>query len=154
MIGTLSSFVLGLAAASAGQATAQPECAGRPGPVRLNVTVEGVRSDQGLIALTVYADDSSRFLARRGSLYVGRVPARSPTTELCIYLPSHGVFALGVYHDADGDRRFDRTGIGLPAEGFGFSNNPPLFLSIPSFRSVRLAVPRDNMRTTIRLRYR
>ena len=148
-------LLFGVAAASAGQpAPAQPECAGNPGPVRLNITVEGVRAAEGLIAVTVYADDSSRFLARRGSLYVGRVPARSPTTQLCIYLPSTGIFAFGVYHDQDGDRSFDRTGIGLPAEGFGFSNNPRLFLSIPSFRSVRLSVPRNNMSTTIRLRYR
>jgi uncharacterized protein (DUF2141 family) len=153
MTGMLPAFLLGMAASSAGQA-AQPECAGNPGPVRLNITVEGVRSAEGLIAVTVYADDSSRFLARRGSLYVGRVPARSPTTQLCIYLPSTGIFAFAAYHDADGDRRFDRNGIGMPAEGFGFSNNPRLFLSIPSFRSVRLSVPRNNMSTTIRLRYR
>ena len=154
MTGVFPAFLFGLAAASAAQAPPQPECAGQAGPVRLNINVEGVRSADGLIAVTVYPDDSSRFLARRGSLYVGRVPARSPTTQLCIYLPSTGIFAFGVYHDADGDRSFDRTGIGLPAEGFGFSNNPRLFLSIPSFRSVRLSVPRNNMSTTIRLRYR
>jgi len=156
MTGMLPSLLVGLAAAAAGQAAplpSRPECVGRPGPIHINVVVEGLRSAQGLVAVTVYADDSSRFLARRGSLYVGRVPARSPTTRLCIYLPSAGVYALGVYHDANGDRRFDRTGIGLPAEAFGFSNNPGTMFGIPSFRSVRLAVPRSNMRTTVRIRY-
>lgn len=139
---------------ASGSASAQQEsCTGREGPVRLNVQVEGVRNSEGLIAVTLYADDSSRFLARRGSLYVGRTPARAPVTSTCIYLPSTGVYALAVYHDEDANRSINRSAIGLPTEGVGFSNNPRLVLSIPSFRSVRLSVPRDNMRTTVRLQY-
>ena len=157
MTGAWSLLAIALAAAAGGSqdqgARAGSECAGRPGPVRLHVNVEGLRSADGLVAVTLYADDSRRFLARRGSLYVGRVPAQAPATRMCIYLPSTGVFALAVYHDADADRRFDRTGLGLPAEGFGFSNNPGTLFGIPSFRAVRLSVPRDNMRTTVRLRY-
>jgi uncharacterized protein (DUF2141 family) len=72
---------------------------------------------------------------------------------VCIYVPSTGIYALGVYHDANANRRFDRTGIGLPKEGFGFSNNPHVFLGIPAWKSVRLPVPRNDMHTAIRLRY-
>ena len=147
------SAAAGLALLSGAASAQQSDCTGDEGPVRLYVDVEGVRMAEGLIALTLYADDSKRFLARRGSLYVGRTPAKAPVTSTCIYLPSTGVYALGVYHDADGDRSIDRNAIGLPTEAVGFSNNPRLFLSIPSFRSVRLAVPRNNMRTTVRLRY-
>jgi uncharacterized protein (DUF2141 family) len=136
----------------AGRAAAQ-ECTGHPGPLRLYVTVENVRASAGLIAVTLYADDSSRFLARRGSLYVGRMPARAGTTRVCIFLPRPGTYALAVYHDEDGNRRFNRSGIGLPAEGYGFSNNAPALFGLPSFSRVRMAVPRDRMGTNIRLRY-
>lgn len=136
----------------AGAAVAQ-ECTGRPGPVRLFVNVENVRSSDGLVAVTLYPDDRSRFLARRGSLYVGRVPARAGTTRVCIHLPGTGIWAIGVYHDEDGDRRFTRSGLGLPREGYGFSNNAPAMVGLPSFRRVRLSVPRNNMTTAIRLRY-
>jgi uncharacterized protein (DUF2141 family) len=140
--------------AHSASASAQPStCTGREGPVRLYVNVEGVRNSQGLIAVTLYEDDSDRFLAKRGSLYVGRTRAKAPTTSTCIYLPKTGVYALAVYHDEDGDRGIDRSAIGIPTEGVGFSNNPRLILSIPSFRSVRLSVPRNNMRTSITLRY-
>ena len=128
-------------------------CEGPPSPVRLNIAIEGVRASQGLVAVTLYADDSRRFLARRGSLYVGRVAARAPVTRMCLHLPGTGIYALAVYHDADGNRRFNRTGIGMPAEAFGFSNNPSTLFGIPSFRSVRIAVPRSGMQTRIRLRY-
>lgn len=136
----------------AGRAAAQ-ECTGHAGPIRLHVTVSNVRSSDGLIAVTLYADDSHRFLARRGSLYVGRVPARQGTTQVCIFVPSPGTYALAVYHDADGNRHITRNAIGLPAEGYGFSNNAPAIFGLPSFSRVRLAVPRTNMTTAIRLRY-
>ena len=132
---------------------AQPACTGPESPVRLFVNVENVQAERGLIAVTLYADDSSRFLARRGALYVGRVPARTPATRVCIHLPSTGTYAIAVYHDADANRSFNRTGIGLPEEGFGFSNNPGTLFGLPSFRSVRLAVARNDMQTTVRIRY-
>ena len=134
------------------KADAQTDCTGTASPVRLYVNVENVRSSQGLIAVTLYADDSRRFLARRGSLYVGRVPARAGTTRVCIHLPSTGVWGLAVYHDVNGNRSFNRTGLGLPAEPYGFSNNPRVLFGLPSFRSVRMSVPRNNMQTRIRLR--
>ncbi|MGQ0558353.1 MAG: DUF2141 domain-containing protein [Sphingosinicella sp.] len=148
------SFVsLWLAALALGPVSADGECTGPASAVRLFVNVEGVRASQGLIAITLYADDSRRFLARRGSLYVGRVPAHAGTTRVCIHLPSTGVYGLAVYHDADANQRVNRNALGLPREAFGFSNNPPTIFSIPSFRSVRLSVPRSGMQTNVRLRY-
>jgi uncharacterized protein (DUF2141 family) len=142
-------------AASAGPAPAapQPACTGTPSKVRLYVNVEGVRSATGLVAVTLYADDRKRFLARRGSLYVGRSPARSPTTRVCIHLPSTGVWGLAVYHDANANRTFDKNGIGLPAEAFGFSRNPATLFGLPNWTSVRFNVPRSGLQTTVRLKY-
>ena len=149
---------LSLAAAlvllAGGGASAQQEsCTGPASSTRLYVDVYDVRKAEGLIAVTLYADDSSKFLARRGSLYVGRVSAKAPETSVCIHLPKTGTYGIAVYHDANSNRSFDRTGLGLPDEGYGFSNNPAVILGLPSFRSVRLSVPRTNMRTRIRLRY-
>lgn len=148
-------FLVGLLALLGGSTAwaQQSACTGPESPVRLHVDVENVQSSEGLIAVTLYADDRSKFLMKRGSLYVGRVPARSGTTSVCIHVPSTGTYALAVYHDADADRGFDRTGIGLPAEGFGFSNNPRVFLGMPNWGSVRLGVPKTDLRTTVRLRY-
>lgn len=136
----------------AGRAAAQ-DCTGHPGPLRLYVSVENVRDSEGLIAVTVYPDDSSRFLAHHGSLYVGRVRARAGTTRVCIFLPAPDTYAFAVYHDANANRQIDRSGIGLPQEGYGFSNNAPALFGLPSFGRVRLFVPRTGMTTSIRLRY-
>jgi uncharacterized protein (DUF2141 family) len=143
-----------LALLAAAWPAAAADCTGTRSATRLYVNVDNVREARGLIAVTLYTDERRKFLAKRGSLYVGRVPARRGRTRVCIHVPKPGTYAVAVYHDADADRSFDRTGLGLPDEGFGFSNNPPTFLGLPNFDSVRIKVPRTNLSTTIRLHYR
>lgn len=140
---------------SAAQAEAAPaDCVGdMSGKGWINVEVTGVRNSNGLLAITIYADDSSRFLAKKGSLDVVRVPAKAGTTRACVKLPGNGVYALAVYHDEDSSRKINRSGLGMPTEGFGFSNNPATFASIPAFRSVRLNIPKNGLTTRISLKY-
>lgn len=141
------------ASADAQNAAPPPGCTGTPSQTWLNVTVDGLRSGEGLVAVTLYADNPRKFLVKNGSLYVGRADAQAGTTRTCIFVPQPGVYAVAIYHDENGNRSFDRTGLGLPAEGFGFSNNPATLAGLPSFRSVRLNVPRAGLTTRINLRY-
>lgn len=140
-------------AAPAAAAAPPPGCTGTPSQTWLNVVVDGVRNGQGLVAVTLYADNSSKFLVRHGSLYVGRVNAAAGTTRACIFVPKPGIYALALYHDENGNKGFDRNGLGLPAEGFGFSNNPATLAGLPSFSSVRLAVPKTGLTTRVHMKY-
>lgn len=135
------------------QITPPAGCQGIPSDTWLNVLVEGVRNGNGLIAVTLYPDDSSKFLAKKGSIKVSRFDAIAGTTRACIFVPKPGVYAVAVYHDEDGSRKVNRSGLGLPTEGFGFSNNPSTLAGIPAFRSVRLNVPKAALTTRIRVRY-
>ncbi|HEX5184569.1 MAG TPA: DUF2141 domain-containing protein [Allosphingosinicella sp.] len=141
------------AAADGDGARAGETCAGHPGTVRLLVDVQGVRSSQGLIAVTLYADNPQKFLAHHGSLYVGRVPARQGTTRLCLWVPKPGIWALAVYHDENGNRKFDRNMFGMPREGAGFSNNPSTFFGLPAFHKVRFQVRGPETGINVRLKY-
>lgn len=144
---------LGWFAAAPAHAQAPAGCAGPASNFWVIVNAEGLRSSKGLLAVTVYADNSRKFLAKKGSLYVARVEASSGTMRACIHLPGPGVYALAVYHDENADRKFDRTGIGLPAEGYGFSNNPSTIAGLPAFRSVRLNVPKAGLVTRVQMKY-
>ena len=90
------------------------------------LSVDGVRNAMGKVAATVYADDPDRFLVKNGSMYVVRTPAIAGVTKFCVFLPSTGVYAIAVYHDEDNSGTINRGGVlGIPTEGFGFTNNPP-----------------------------
>ena len=149
-----SALTLFTAPAAAQPATTPPlGCTGTPSATWINVVAQGLRNGNGLLAVTLYEDKPSKFLVRHGSLYVGRVNAEAGTTRMCIFVPKPGVYALALYHDENGNRSFDRTGIGFPAEGYGFSNNPPTLAGLPSFRSVRLNIPRTGLTTRVQMKY-
>ncbi len=135
-------------------ALAAPPCLGPASNVWMYVSVDGVRNAQGQMATTIYADNPDKFLVKNGSLYVVRTPAIAGVMKYCVFLPSTGVYAIAVYHDEDNSGTINRGGVlGIPTEGFGFSNNPPTLASLPVFRTVRIAVPKTNLATTIHLKY-
>lgn len=140
-------------AAGEGSPPAPAGCTGTPSNTWIEVVASGMRNSTGLLAITLYPDDSKRFLVKRGSLYVGRVKAEAGSTTGCIYVPKPGVYAIALYHDENSNLRFDRSGLGLPAEGYGFSNNPTTLAGLPAFTSVRLSVPRSGLVTRIRMKY-
>jgi uncharacterized protein (DUF2141 family) len=145
-------LALGIGTLAAVPASAESACTGKPSDTKLYVRVENVRSSAGLMAVTLYANNPKKFLARRGSLYVGRSPAHQGVTETCIFVPQPGIYGIAVYHDADGNRKLNRNLIGFPTEAVGFSNNPNTFLGIPSFNAVRFAVRQSGQKISVRLR--
>jgi uncharacterized protein (DUF2141 family) len=139
--------------ALAAPAAAQPgTCLGTraANSVRLTVVSTDLRNAAGEVAVTVYPDDSRRFLAKKGKLARARVPTRAPETSTCFWVaPGH--YAVAMYHDENGDHDFNRTLFSIK-EGFGFSNDAPTTLGLPRFERVRFAVgPGD---TTIRIKTR
>lgn len=142
-----------LVTAPAGATESEAECVGPTSATKVYVTVEKIRSNDGLIAVTLYPDKMSRFLVKRGALFVRRVAARAPTTQFCLFAPEPGTYGIAIYHDANANYHIDRAGaLGLPTEGFGFSNNASTLFGLPNFNSVRIKLHHD-MHTAIRLRY-
>jgi uncharacterized protein (DUF2141 family) len=135
-----------------GAPPADRDCVGRKGDVRLVVQVGALRSNAGEVSITVYPADPERFLAPRGKLLRHRVKTSAPMTQACFNLPVADAYAVAVYHDANADRKFDRNTLGVPAEGYGFSNDAPTRYATPSYDAARFMVkPGDN---TIRIKIR
>ena len=81
---TLSTGLIAALCAQADPALAAPAgCTGPQSDTWIDVAVEGVATSNGLIAITLYADNPRKFLVKHGSLYVGRVPAHAGTTTGC-----------------------------------------------------------------------
>lgn len=121
--------------------------------VRLQVQIAGVQAAKGYLTISVYADDAKRFLAKGGKLLRQRVPAVMPATRACLVLPAAGTYAVVIYHDVNDDNKFNRTFVGLPAEGYGFSRNPKTLLGLPSLGEVRFAAQAGDNVVAITLTY-
>ena len=146
-----SSAILGvLLGLAATPALAQAGC---KGATTLSVQVSGMESSRGQVAITVYGSNPKKFLAPGAKLARERVKAVSPVTEACFDLPGPGVYAVAVYHDANANSDFDRTALGMPAEGFGFSNDAPTRFGLPSFDSAKFTAKAGANPMRIKLRY-
>ncbi|HEU4367966.1 MAG TPA: DUF2141 domain-containing protein [Methylomirabilota bacterium] len=117
------------------------------------VQVQGVRSGQGTLVAELYGDNSEAFLRKAGRLIRERVPARPGSMALCLPAPRPGVYAVAVYHDENDNRKFDRSWIGLPSEGYGVSNNPRPLFRAPTHSESAIRVGTGHRVVNIELRY-
>jgi uncharacterized protein (DUF2141 family) len=150
-----ASLLLALAGPAAGAEQKAVACTapGAPQAARLLVTVTEARSAAGNITITLYGSRREAFLARGGRLARQRVPIVRNWAEACFAVLAPGSYAVAVYHDENDDHDFNRTMIGLPAEGYGFSNDAPTPIGLPSFESVRFEIRPGDNRILIHLRY-
>jgi len=122
-----------------------PECTTAAVQVRLQISVSGMRNRAGNVTVTIYPDEPGHFLDGRYKLARQSVPVTLPVTHLCFAFAKPGYYAVALFHDENNNGHFDTTLLGLPAEGFGFSNNPTLYLGPPDLSKVRFeAHPGDN----------
>ena len=130
-------LVIGLTAIAANAAT-------------LKVEVENIRSTKGSVHLALW-DRSESFTKGDLKIAGAKVPADlDGVLEFKDLKP--GQYALAVYHDENDNGKFDRTWIGLPAEGLGFSNGAWISLGPPSFDDA--AVEFDGSEKTIKIALR
>ncbi len=128
------------------------DCEGTPSATKLTLSVESVRSSRGLMTATLYPNDKSQFLVKNGALKVWRVPALSPVTTMCIWLKAPGIYAVAIYHDANANHKLD-LGMFGPTEDYGFTNNPRILFSKPSFESVKFTAGSGETVMHIRLNH-
>ena len=110
-------------------ADATPICSANSIPIW--ITIEKVRNSRGTIKAELYGSKAKKTLAKGQKLARKRVKALQGETRLCLDAPAHGKYSIVVYHDENNNRKFDRNFIGIPKEGFGFSNNPAIHFGLP-----------------------
>lgn len=131
---------------------AAPATGSEPATYRIDLHVRGVRSRSGLIRGGLY-DGPRKWAEEPGSMAHCASPARTGDTICSFTIPARpGLYAAAFYHDENANDNFDTGFLGIPKEGWGFSRNPSVVLSKPSFASAafRLPAPRIPVAT---LRY-
>jgi uncharacterized protein (DUF2141 family) len=120
---------------------------------KLLVHVDGFRNQKGNAGITVFAspagwpENNDKALLHTGHPFTG------DKVTLEVQLPP-GRYAIAVLHDENSNHKLDRNMIGWPKEGFGFSNNPKVNLSSPSFDTAAMQVTCPVTETTIHLIYK
>ena len=117
----------------------------------LTVTFSGVRSDKGKFSVALFREkdgwpDGKAFREVDIEPKVGDI-----TTVFKDVPPGH--YAISAFHDENGNGKFDSNFIGMPKEGFCFSNDAQPGLAAPSFKESSFEVGNGPATTTIHVQY-
>ena len=145
-----ASFALRLIAAMAAVSTATSAIASQA--ATLEVRVEGLRTPSGMVRLAL-CNSRTCYQSQMGFFRMADVPVQEE--EVVISLPDlpPGEYALTMYHDENGNGTFDRSFIGFPEEGFGFSRDAKPVFEKPIYDSVVVTVGEDDMSITMTMQY-
>jgi uncharacterized protein (DUF2141 family) len=122
------------------------------GAAELKVEVTGLRNGDGVVRLALY-DRAELFPEQGKGLVRIALPARADGVAAVFTDLAPGHYALALFHDEDGDDEFDRGFLGVPREGYGFSNDARPFFGPPSFEAAAVAVDEEGASISVRMVY-
>jgi uncharacterized protein (DUF2141 family) len=97
-------------------------------------------------------DSESSWQNHAPSVAVGHV---APTGKSVTYIfrgVKPGTYGLSVIHDENDNGKFDTNFLGIPKEGWGFSNNPDVMRKA-KFDEAKFPVEQKNVAITIHIRH-
>jgi uncharacterized protein (DUF2141 family) len=117
---------------------------------RLEVTVINVKDTTGTIRVGIFKDEDT-FLK---DAFVGKVikAAKGDLTVVFENVPD-GIYALSVIHDENKNGKIDSNMIGIPKEGFAFSNDAMGMFGPPSFEKSGFALKKEARKMKVTMRY-
>ncbi|RYY27981.1 MAG: DUF2141 domain-containing protein [Sphingomonadales bacterium] len=128
-----------------------PAAASRAATATLDLEVSQLRSKKGVLRICLTTDPKQFPDCSSDAGSVRRtISAASPRIRFEGLLP--GNYAIAVIHDANSNAKLD-TMLGIPREGFGFSQNPAIGFGPPSFTSASFAVGTGAEAQQVRMRY-
>ena len=99
----------------------------------LTVTVELVRNSRGEIRFSIFNVPSQ--FPQGNELDSKDIPAQLGFVTVQFYNLVLGAYAIAIHHDENSDGEMNTNFIGLPKEGYGFSNNAKVNFAAPAFEA-------------------
>jgi uncharacterized protein (DUF2141 family) len=117
---------------------------------KLQVTIKGIKGDKGNIRVGLF-NDEEKFLK---SAWKGQVVQATNETVIVVFenIPN-GVYAVSAIHDENENEKLDSNLIGIPKEGFGFSNNVMGNFGPPGFEKASFGITNEDKKLTVDLKY-
>lgn len=117
------------------------------------VEVSGVRNDRGDICLLLFNSPDGFPDQYKKAFKLLKVPAHKGTVSATFSQIPSGTYGISILHDEDRNEKLKKNWLGIPREGYGFSNDARARFSPPPFKSVQFAHP-VGASTSLRLRVR
>jgi uncharacterized protein (DUF2141 family) len=125
-----------------------PSCTG------IHVEILNIRNSAGSIGCALFESPVGfpiEFLRYATNIIVIKIRDTQAHCDFVSIQP--GTYALAVIHDENMDGKLDTNWLGVPKEGYGFSNDAKAMLGAPSFSAASFLYDGQDMKLTISLHY-
>jgi uncharacterized protein (DUF2141 family) len=119
----------------------------------LTIHVDGFRNQKGDLGVTLFTSPDGWPEHNDRAYRHGAFPFSNDKATVKLELPP-GRYGIAVLHDENSNHKLDRNFFGIPKEGFGFSKNPKVRLTAPSFDATAIEVACPTTETLIHLDYK
>jgi uncharacterized protein (DUF2141 family) len=129
-------------------AFAQSSCPG------IHVKILNIRNSTGAVACALFESPvgfPTEFLHYATNIMVIKVRDTQARCDFEDIAP--GTYALGIIHDENMNGKLDTNWLGIPTEGYGFSNDAKALLGAPSFSAASFSYDGQNRDMTISMHY-
>lgn len=140
-------LIAALAFANLSPAAAE-DCAG------IHVRILDIRNSAGTIACALFESPAGfpiEFLHSATNVMVIKVRKTQARCDFEDIPP--GTYALAVIHDENMNGKLDTNALGIPTEGYGFSNDARAWFGAPSFSAASFAYDGRSIELTIDVHY-
>lgn len=118
----------------------------------VQVNIQEASSDRGMIRVLLFSG-AAGFPDQVGKAVKSfSMPPKNQQVAFTITDLVPGTYALAVIHDQDSNGKLSSNAVGYPIEKFGFSNNPKVYFSPPSFEKAAFVLGKTPIKVTISLR--
>lgn len=126
----------------------------QPSQPGIHVEILGIRNSMGAVACALFEAPEgfpTEFLRFATNIMMVKVRATKATCDFEDIAP--GTYALAVIHDENRDGELATNLMGVPKEGYGFSNDAKGSLGAPSFEAASFSYNGQSLNMTIALQY-
>lgn len=150
MLGLLVVAGVGVGPSPRATAASPSPSAGQRGDLTVEVT--GLRNADGNVRIAL-CHTLHCYEEQEGFLRETVVKADLPSVKVTFGGLPPGEYTVMMFHDEDADGKFDRSFLGLPQEGFGFSRDGRPVFSEPAYDRVVLRIGPAGLHTRITVQY-
>lgn len=123
-----------------------------PSNPKLEIQINQTQSDKGMIRILIFSKDTGFPDQPTKALKSLSIQPKNKTGNLSISDLPPGKYAVSVIHDEDNNGKLTTNAVGYPTEKFGFSNNPKVYFSPPSFEKAAFELKAEPKKIEITLR--
>ncbi|WP_013322416.1 DUF2141 domain-containing protein [Gloeothece verrucosa] len=119
----------------------------------LNITIDGLKSLKGQVCISVFSSSKGFPSSKNQAVQARCLGVTGASETISFENLDPGSYAVAVIHDANIDGKLNRNLLGIPIEGFGFSNNPKILTGPPKFGESAIIVSGQQTNIRIQLKY-